>query len=239
MEAQFLDGGNDLLDATETALTDNSRSNDRIATVACVVFRLLQHLNNVKNQTLVADSTKGAADDAGTAGNALVVVDNGFVLIVNADSFHFAALDAGTFLCNDGAIGARRGALATFDALRFVDMAAVIDNGDGSFGAHLLARVHKASTAHIGDNHAAGRAFVACLVEHLHHIGVGFVATHGHLHSVHQHRALLVDAAARLGLRTWGDGARDGVCVLQPTIVCPTDNLHQDLVFNPLYVCVK
>ena len=118
-------------------------------------------------------------------------------------------------------------------------MAAMVNDGDGIFGTHLLAGVHQTTAAHIGDYHAASGTFVAGFVEYLHHIGVVLVAAHGQMHTVHKHGTFLVYAASGVGLGTGGNGARYGICIFQTTLVGPFDDLLEHLVFNPLYVSIK
>ncbi len=239
MEPKSLDGGDNLLDASEAALADDGGSNDSIAAIAGVVLRFLEHFDDVEHKAFVADGTEGAADDAGSAGDALVVVDDSFVLVVDADCLHLAAFNAGTFLRNDGAIGTGGSTLATFDAFGFVDMASVVDNGYGSFGTDLFARVHKASATDVGDNHSACRTFIAGFRQHFNHVGIFLVASHSYKDSIHKHSSLFVDAASSVGFRPRSNGTRNGVGIIESTLISAPDDFLEHLVFNPLYVCIE
>ena len=227
-------------DASEPALADDGRGDDGIDTVACVVLRLLKELDDVKYQAAVADGAEGALVDASAAGDALAVVDNRLVLVVDADGFHFAALHAGTFLGDDGAIGTGLGTLAAFDALGLVDDAPVVDNGDGVAWTNVLAGMHQAATACGSHHHAGSGALVAGGFHHLDGVGVVLVAPHGHVDAFLYNGTLFVDTAVELGFGAWADdfGYLE-IGIFEAALVGAADDLFQYLVFNPLYVGVE
>ena len=119
-------------------------------------------------------------------------------------------------------------------------MAAVINDGDGSLGAYLLARVHHTAAASLGDQHTGGGTLVAGCLHHLHRVGIRLVATHGHVDALLHDSALLVDATVklRLGTRTDDLGYVE-VGIVETALVSTADNLLEDFVLNPLYVGIE
>ena len=201
MEPQFLDGGHHLRDATEAALADDGRRNDGIDPVFRIVLRFLQNVDDVEHQRLVGNGTEGAFIDTGTAGDALLVVDFGFLVLVDGDGLHLATHHTRAVLQDDGGVGAGLGAFAALDALVLIDGGAVVHDGNSVFGAHFLATVYHTATAGGRDIDAVNRTFVAGTVDDLDDVGVALVAAHRHLDAVLQNGAFLVDAAARFGFR--------------------------------------
>lgn len=233
VEAEHFDGGDHLMEAAVATLAYDGGCDDGVDAVAGVVLGFAEDFDDVEDEGFVLDGAEGALIDAGATGDALVVVDHGRALLVDGDGLGFAALHAGAVLGDDGAVGAGFGALAAFDTLGFVDGGAVVDDGDGVFGADLGAGMHEAATAGGCDEHAAYGAFVAGDVDYLDGVGVGFVASHGHLDALLDDGALFVDAAAELGFGTGADGlGYVYVDVFKIVVVGMLDDLFQYVVFD-------
>ena len=168
-----------------------------------------------------------------TAGDALVVVNGGLPVLIYRNRLHRATHHARTMLEDDGRIGTRLRAFATFDTFVFIHRSPVVHNGDGVFRANLLAAVYHASATGRSHIDSVDGALVAGAIDDLNHVGVFLVAAHRHLDPVLQNGAFLVDAAAGLRFRAGTEKLGDfHVSVLQATLVGTADNLLQDFIFN-------
>ncbi len=219
--------------ASEAALAHNGGRDDRIDFVFRVVLRFFQDVDDVEYQRLVGDGTEWAFIDASPARDALLVVNSGLVVLVHRNGLHLAAHHAGTMLEDNGRIGARLRAFATFDAFFLIHRGFVIHDGDGVFWTNLLAAVNHTSAAGGCHVNTVDGALVARTVDDLYHVGVLLVAAHCQLNTVLQNGALLVDTAAGL---CFGSGTEElgnlHVSILETTLVGTADDLLQDLVFN-------
>ena len=148
-------------------MADDGRRNDGIHFVFRVVLRFLQDVNDVEDERLVGDGTEGAFIDAGTARDALFVVDFGLLVLVDGDGLHLATHHAWAVLQDDGGVGAGLGAFATLDAFVLINGGVVVHNGDGVFRANLLAAVHHASATGGGHIDSIDGALVAGRVDNL------------------------------------------------------------------------
>ena len=157
VEAQDLHGGNELFGGGVLAeLADEGGGYDGYHLVASQ-----DGLDDLENLALVRDGTEGAGNQTLAAGYALVLVDDGGAVLVLADGIHAAGLGAGTLQMDDGVVRAGAGALAALDALVLVNVGLTVDEGDGAFGADLLAGHGQTVLAVLGDLVLVGGAGMA------------------------------------------------------------------------------
>ena len=203
VEAHLLQGGYHLAGGA-AELAHEGGGQDGID-VQPPLVRPHEHLDHIHNVGFVHDGAEGALDHALAAGDALAGVDAGLAVLAHGDGLDGAAALTGAHVLGDGAVGAGGHALAAQHALGMVDDGAVVLNADGALGAGLHAAV--GDTAPAGGAHAdlGDGALVAGDGQHLHKIGVGPVAAHGHLDPAAHHGPLLIDAAAHLGFGAGDD----------------------------------
>ena len=146
----------------QAELADDRGSDERDNLLA-----LLNLADDADNVAALINSAEGAGVAAGAAGDAFFVVNNSLAVFADADSTDGAGAHAGTVDFQNSAIRAHLLAAAAFNALRFVDEGAVLNNGDGLLGAVVHALVRDAVTAHIRDVIGIDRALVAGCRQHI------------------------------------------------------------------------
>lgn len=204
VETELLDGRNNLFDATVAALADDCGCEYGVDIVV-LFLGILEHLDDIQEERLVGHSTEGAGDDALSAHNTFIVVDDSLFVLIDADSLHFAALLTGAYHLDDSAIGAYLRTFATLDTLVVVDDGAFVDDGDGIFGADVLAVVSDTAAAGGSNEHCIGGTLVAGDVDYLDDVGILLVATACHTHALLENSSLFVDAAAQFAFGAGGD----------------------------------
>ena len=107
--------------------------------VFLIVPALFYHINDIEDIGFIGDGTKGALIDAGTAGNAFVVVDFRGGVFVHCDRLDLAGVLAGTLAVYNGGIRADPGTGTAVHTLGLIDVRHMVVEGDGSLGAGILA----------------------------------------------------------------------------------------------------
>ena len=135
VEAQLLHGGHELSGGHLAAeLADEGggdNGNDAVA--------FQDGLDDLKYLPLVHNGAEGAGHQTLSAGDALILMDDGLAMLVGTDGVHAAGRLTGALHVDDGVVGAGAGALAALDALFRVNVAFAVDEGDRTLGADLLA----------------------------------------------------------------------------------------------------
>ena len=116
MESQFLEACYDLAELRVGKLAGNGGSHKRKHTVIASHPALLQHVDHIQDIGFVHDRAEGALIDAGTAGDAFVIVDRCGIVFVDGDCLHLACDLAGAAAVDDRAVGADLCALAALHA---------------------------------------------------------------------------------------------------------------------------
>ena len=98
----------------------------------------------------VGDGPKGAVPHASAAGYALVLLDDGYLVLLDGDGPHGTTALTGPHQVGDGIVGAGLGTAATLAAFVRVDVGPLAGHGDGPKGTGLLALLGQASLAVLG-----------------------------------------------------------------------------------------
>ena len=134
VKAQHLHGADEFAGGGELAeLADKGGGDDGDDPVA-----LENGLNDLEDLTLVHNGAEGAGHQTLSAGDALVLMDDGLAMLVGADGVHAAGRLTGALHVDDGVVGTGVCALAALDALSRVNVAFAVDEGDRTLGADLL-----------------------------------------------------------------------------------------------------
>ena len=137
------------------------------------LLALLNFADNADDVAALVDCAEGAGVAAGTAGNTFFVVNDSLAVFTDADGTDGAGTHAGTMDFDNRTVGAHLLAASAFDAFRFIDKGAVLNNADSLFRAVIHAFVGDAVTAHIGNVISINRALVAGCGEHVDNRQIG------------------------------------------------------------------
>ena len=239
VEAQHLQAGNHLAQVGGGELTGDGGRHSGV-NVEAPLLCALEHLNGVHDKGLVHNGTEGALIDTGAAGGALGGIDKGLLVLAHGDGARLAAPLTGAGLLFNGAVGAGVDTLAAGDALLVVDLGLVVHNGDGVLGAGMDTAGGDTATAGGAHGDLGDGALVAGDIQHLHQVGVGLVAAHGHLHTLRDDGPLLINTTAHFGLGT-GDDLLGNIQNTGLEIVVPGQPGHgtQHLMLEFLYAGFK
>ena len=202
---------------------------------------IFEHLDNVYDEGFIRDRAEGALINAGTATDALVVVDKCRLLLVHRDSLDLAGVLTGAGALYDRGIGADLRAGTALDALRLVDMRNVIlVEGERALLADVLATVRKTSAAGVCHLVSADGTLVARDLDNLDDVGILSVAADRKLDSLAEDRTLLINTAAHGRLVSGNDRLRNVDAILEQSVVPGKARyLAQDLIFQMLYFCIE
>ena len=120
-------------------LAGDGGGNDRIDMVFLIVPALFYHINDIEDIGFIGDGAKGALIDAGTAGNAGIVINSGGLILIHGDGLDLAGVLAGTLAVYNGGIRADPGTGTAVHTLGLIDVRHMVVEGDGSLGAGILA----------------------------------------------------------------------------------------------------
>ena len=91
-------------------LAGDGGGNNRIDMVFLIVPALFYHINDIEDIGFIGDGAKGALIDAGTAGNAGIVINSGGLILIHGDGLDLAGVLAGPLAVYNGGIRADPGA---------------------------------------------------------------------------------------------------------------------------------
>ena len=112
MKAERLNARNHLAEFCISELAGNRGRNNSVN-----LFLVFKHLDSVQYKGLIGYSAEGALVNAGTAGNALAVIDARRLALGHRDSADLAGFNAGTLEIHNRAVGADLCALTALNAL--------------------------------------------------------------------------------------------------------------------------
>ena len=107
--------------------------------VFLIVPALFYHINDIEDIGFIGDGAKGALIDAGTAGNAGIVINSSGLILIHGDGLDLAGVLAGTLAVYNGGIRADPGTGTAVHTLGLIDVRHMVVECDGSLGAGILA----------------------------------------------------------------------------------------------------
>ena len=244
LEAEVLKSGNNLSELSVRELAGNGGSNDCVysgTVFTGVLAALLKKIDSVYNIGLINDSAEGTLIYAGTALNALAVVDLCRLIVVHGDCLNLAGILAGTLTSYDSGEGTYLRTGAALSALGLVNVSnVVVVEADSAELTYVLATVCHTSTTSVSYLVSTNGTLVARYLNNLDNVGVVLVTTHSELYSLAKDRTLLVNAASGgcflSRCNDFGDINKIFKKLIFPSKSC---NLSENLILYMLYFCIK
>ena len=170
------------------------------------------------------------------------MVDDSLSVFIHLYRPNGAGTHTGTHDLTDGTKRTNLFAAAAFDTHFLIDIGSVVDDGDGTSGADLLAFMAQATTAGVADHETVQRTFIAGRIQYIDD-PVILSGMQQEMHTVFDDVSFLINAAAEHRLRT-GNDLRGNIPFLLP--VSFQSALHKAAgngfvyqIFDVLYVAFK